>query len=161
MAVYKARQIAAIEEAVMTGRRALKAAQNDDPRVFAHAYVAAGGVQIPGQPAAKDAAQALGRALLESLARNTAPAQENELLRFEWERVQQETEWVRQARDERVVGFRLVLSPAAERDMACAAISKQDHGYGRNLFPRLSIVVLPPQALGSRFVPVSVDEVEC
>lgn len=160
MAGYKARQVAAIEAAVVAGRRALRAAGRYEPLIFAEAFVAAGGVQLPGEPGAESRTATAGQELLRALraGRRDDP---DPLLRRELQRALSETAWAEAAADDRVVGFRLELNPACAADPACDALTKQDHGFGRNLFPKMAVVVLPPQADGSRFVPVTQDEMEC
>lgn len=158
MAAYRARQLAVIRDAIAAGREALRAAASPDARVFAAAYIAAGGVQIPGEPEA-DAATELARRLEASLEAGVRRVDDPHLQR-EIDRAHREVAWVAAQSDDSIVGFHLALPASAMDSPTAEALSHQDHGLGPGVFRKGDIVVLQPDCDGARFTPVTEHEVE-
>jgi hypothetical protein len=159
--VYRARQIAVIRDAVAAGRDALRASDDPSPLLFARAFIAAGGVQIPGQPDADDARDALAERLLRALATDQRRVAGDRDLQRELDRAHAETAWVRAQADDLVVGFRLELPPAAMEGPTAEALSHDNHGLGPGIVRKADIVVLQPDCDGARFYPVTEHEIEC
>ena len=160
MAVFRARQVARIRDAVAAGRRAVRAAGVEDPRVFARAFVAAGGAQVPGDPSEQASAQ-LGERLLAALARGDSPCAADPDLSREISRAVTETRWAMALDDDRVVGFLLDLPAAALENPTVEALAHQSQGLGPGVFRKGDILVLQPECDGARFLPVSVHDIEC
>ncbi len=159
MAEYTAEQVQAIRGAIAKGREAMQRAKGYDPLVFARAYVAHSGVQIPGAPADTTGVETVAKALLAVLAKAEV-ASGDEHLQRELKRVHTEVRWVTLAESEKVVGFYLRLGPAAALEAACRQLLGEDHGLGAAVFPKTRIVVLPAACGDYEFVPVLEDEIE-
>jgi len=158
MAVYKARQLATIREAIAAGRQALRDAASRDPQVFAQAYIAADGVQIPGQPRSEQAAE-LADQLRHCLASGTRRVTDPDLQR-EINRVHQEVQWLDAQYDDSVVGFLLQLPEAALESPTVEALSHQMEGLGPGIFRKADIVVLQPDCDGATFQPLTEHDLE-
>lgn len=158
MAVYKARQVATIRDAIAAGREALRQAESRDPRVFAEAYIAANGVQIPGEPRSERAAD-LARQLRDSLDRGRRRVQDSDLRR-EIERVHQEVQWLDAQYDDSIVGFLLELPESAKESPTVEALSHQMEGLGPGVFRKADIIVLQPDCDGARFSPLTEHDLE-
>lgn len=159
MAVFRARQVARIRDAVAAGREALRRAGDFDPLRFARAFVAAGGPQVPDAP--PEAGEALGERLLRALAAGQRHAADDPDLERELQRVRTEARWAEAQDDDQIVGFLLRLPSAAEDSPTAEALAHQSQGLGPGVFRKGDIVVLQPECDGARFVPVSAHEVEC
>lgn len=159
MAVYRARQVARIREAVNAGRMAVRAAGIADARVFARAFVEAGGAQVPGDPS-EAAAQALGEQLLAALARGEASAADPNLDR-ELKRAQTEAEWAMALDDDRIVGFLLQLPEQALEQPTVEALAHQSQGLGPGVVRKADVVVLQPDCDGAEFIALSDHDIEC
>lgn len=155
---YTPEQISLIREAIAEARAALGAAGRFNALIFAQAFCAHGGVQIPGRPG-DPAANELGAALLRVLAGEQAEGLDADLER-EIERARRETSWAEDAERDDVIGFRLDLPPRALLYPACRELLKADRGLGSAVFRKAEIVVLPPRCDGARFVPVHDYEIE-
>lgn len=158
---YRARQIAAIRDAVSAARQALRSEGRFDPVRFAEVFIAEGGVQIPGRPDEHEAARELGIALREALARGERHHAEDANLQREIRRAVAETCWAEAMEDDTVVGFYLDLPPAALDSPTAEALSHENHGLGPGVFRKADVVVLQPACDGARFIPVREHEIEC
>ncbi len=159
MAVYKARQLATIREAVAAGREALRKQASRDPQVFAQAYIAADGVQIPGQPRSEQA-PGLARRLQDCLTNGVRHVDESDLQR-EIDRVHQEVQWLDAQYDDSVVGLLLELPEAAKDSPTVEALSHQMEGLGPGVFRKADIIVLQPDCDGASFTPLTEHDLEC
>ncbi len=160
MAVFRARQVACIRDAVAAGRRAVRDAGAADPRVFARAFVEAGGPQVPGDPSAA-ASAALGERLLAALSGTTPAPDDDPDLAREMARAMAEAEWALSLDDDRIVGFLLDLPDAALDNPTVEALAHQSQGLGPGVFRKADILVLQPECDGARFLPVSDHDIEC
>ncbi len=160
MAVFRARQVAIIRSAIAAGRAAVRASAEDDVRVFARAFVDAGGAQVPGDPS-EHASAALGERLLSALSAAQTQAPHDPDLQRELDRVHAEAQWARRLDDDHVVGFLLVLPPAALEQPTVEALAHQSQGLGPGVFRKADILVLQPDCDGVRFVPVTDHDIEC
>jgi hypothetical protein len=158
MAVYKARQLATIREAIAAGRQALRDQASRDPQVFAQAYIEADGVQIPGEPRSERAPE-LARRLREALASGVRTVDDRDLQR-EIDRVHQEVQWLDAQYDDAVVGFLLELPEVAKESPTVEALSHQMEGLGPGVFRKADIIVLQPDCDGARFSPVTEHDLE-
>lgn len=157
---YRAKQLARITDAVAAARLEMRRLGRFDPLLFAEVYVRNGGIQIPGQTD-EAAGAALGEALLAAL-RAGRGTSEDPHLRRELQRAFQEAEWTRLSESDRVVGFRVRLSPQAQDNPACEDLIKHSHGLGAGVFRKHEIAVLRPEcADGCGFTPVYADDLEC
>jgi hypothetical protein len=156
---YLSSQIAAIRRAVVRGREDMHRRRSFEPIIFAQTFIAHEGVQIPGNPEAREASAEVARQVLSSLANGTLTSLDPTVAR-EVQRARTEAEWARHAESDKVVGFRLQLAPQAQRSTLCQALLNVDHGLGAAVYRKGEVVVLPPECDGSSFVPVSEDEVE-
>lgn len=158
---YRARQLAAIRDAIAAAREVLRCNGTDDPLEFARAFVAQGGIQVPGRPDDAEAMRALGERVLRAFASGSYHHPEDPDLQREVERVCNETHWVAAMRDDKVVGFFVQLPAHALRSPTVEALSHENRGLGPGVFRKGDIVVLQPECDGARFIAVLEDEVEC
>ncbi|MDN5851110.1 MAG: hypothetical protein L0H63_15990 [Nitrococcus sp.] len=161
MIAYRARQLAAIRDAIAAAREALQCSGADDPLAFAGVFVAQGGIQLPGRPNDAPAMRALGERLLHALASASYHHPEDPDLQREIERAHNEVHWVTAMRDDKVVGFFLQLPTQALRSPTVEALSHENRGLGPGVLRKGDIVVLQPECDGARFVAVLEDEIEC
>ncbi|MCO6439896.1 MAG: hypothetical protein J5I81_02160 [Nitrococcus mobilis] len=161
MVGYRARQLAAIRDAVAAAREALRRNGTDDPLVFAKVFVAQDGIQVPGHPDDGTAMRALGEQLLRALASGRCYRPEDPDLQREIDRVHNEVQWVAAQRDDKIVGFFLQLPAQAKRSPAMDALGHHNSGLGPGVFCKGDIVVLQPECDGARFIAVFEDEIEC
>lgn len=159
MREYTVEQIERIRGAVAEARAALRAQRRYDPLAFARVYVAHDGVQIPGEDPATEGRTRLADALLQALEAGRDAAEDPDLSR-ELARAHNEARWAEAEEADDVVGFRLVLPPAALLERPCREFLKRDRGLGAAVFPKTQVVVLPPGCAGARFVPVREHEIE-
>lgn len=155
MTDYTPEQLSQIRLAVAQGREAMRAAGRFEPLVFARAFVAAGGAQVPGGVGDD---RSLGARLLHALEHGEVAS--DALLAREIERARNEARWAQLAESEAVVGFHLRLPPAALLDPKCRELLKADHGLGAAVFRKAEIVVLPAACDGASFTPVYEHEIE-
>jgi hypothetical protein len=159
MAQYSAEQIRIIKQAMALGRAAMQRSRRYEALIFAEAYVAHGGVQIPGAEGDEVARARIADRLLESLRSGHTGTADQHVLR-EIKRVQAEVRWARLAESDQVVGFHLRLGPAAQLEMACRELLHQDHGLGAAVFPKAQTVVVPVGCEDYEFTPVLEHELE-
>lgn len=155
MTDYTPEQLERIRLAIGAGREAMRLAGRFEPLVFARAFVAAGGVQLPGKPGD---AQSLAARLIHAL--DSGEVSTDPLLTREIERARAEARWAALAEADDVVGFRMELPPAALLDSKCREILKADRGLGAAVFRKAEIVVLPAACDGASFTPVYEHEIE-
>lgn len=160
MAVFRARQVARIREAIASGRQAVRRAGTADARVFARAFVEAGGAQVPGDPSA-EASAALGERLLASLAAGDTGSDTDPALNRELQRAHAEAHWALALDDDRIVGFLLDLPAEALETPTVEAMAHQSQGLGPGVFRKADILVLQPECDGARFIPVTDHDIEC
>lgn len=158
MAVYKARQLATIREAIAAGRDALREQGSRDPQVFAKAYIAADGVQIPGEPKSERRSE-LAEQLRDCLAKGHGRVSDPDLQR-EIDRVHQEVQWLDAQYDDSVIGFLIELPESAKESPTVEALSHQMEGLGPGVFRKADIVVLQPDCDGARFTPLTEHDLE-
>lgn len=159
MAEYTPEQLQILKDAVHAGREAMRRAERYEAPVFAAAFVAHNGVQVPG--ASTDAAvlQILAHHVLRSLRGGRLTSRDRTVMR-EVRRAQAEAQWTRLAQSEQVVGFYLKLGPASQLHTPCLEWLAIDHGLGAAVFPKGRVVVLPPDCEDYEFVPVHEHELE-
>lgn len=160
MAVYRARQVARIREAVSAGRQAVRAAGVADALIFARAFVDAGGAQVPGD-ASEAAGQSLAERLLSALARGQSDAPDDPDLARELQRASTEAQWAMALDDDRIVGFLLELPEAALAQPTVEALAHQSQGLGPGVVRKADVIVLQPDCDGARFIALSEHDIEC
>ena len=153
---YTPEQLERMRLAIAQGREAMRTAGRFEPLIFARAFIAAGGLQIPGTSA--DTAPLAAR-LVQALERDETSGSDA-LLTREIERARGEARWAKLAESDDVVGFHMQLPGAALLDPNCRALLKADHGLGAAVFRKAEIVVLPAACDGARFTPVYEHEIE-
>lgn len=158
---FRARQIAVMERAVARAREVLRDSETPGPAVFARAFVAAGGAQVPGACPDDDAHAALAHRLLRYLDAGWREAGADRDLQRELDRAHRETAWVAAESDDGVVGFYLELPADVLENPVAEAMSHASHGLGPGVFRKADLVVLQPECDGARFVPVREHDIEC
>ena len=156
---YTPEQVTTIRAAIVEGYEAMRQQGKFEPLVFAHAFIGHGGIQIPGKPANEKARRKVAQQLLRSLETGGRTSKDATVVR-EVNRAQMEAQWAAAAVSDKVVGFRITLSPNAQANPNCLAIVGADHGLGEAVFRKLEIVILPPECDGYTITPVLEDEVE-
>lgn len=159
MAQYSAQQIRIIKRAMALGRAAMQRAGRYEPLIFAEAYVAHDGVQIPGAEGENPVRTRVADRLLQSLRGGHRETADTDVAR-ELKRVQAEVRWARLAESDQVVGFHLRMGPAAQLESACRELLYQDHGLGAAVFPKAQTVVVPVGCEDYEFTPVLEHELE-
>lgn len=157
MSDYTPEQTDRIRLAIAEGREAMHRTGQFHPLAFARAFVAAGGLQIPGVADIGETQQ-LADQLLQVIAQGGSS--NHPVLRRELERAHNEARWAQAAQVDEVIGFRLELAPAALLDRSCRQALKADRGLGSAVFRKAEIVVLPAACEGARFFPVYAHEIE-
>lgn len=155
---YTDAQVAEIRAAIAEARAVMRARAEFSPLQFALAFIAHGGVHVPGEPRGL-AAETLASELIASLETGRLVRNDPHLAR-EVLRAHTEAQWAEAAESDSVVGFRLELSAAAQAHPICRGIAKVDRGLGAHVFRKAEIAVLPPACDGARFTAVREDEVE-
>ncbi|MDN5869704.1 MAG: hypothetical protein L0H73_03120 [Nitrococcus sp.] len=161
MLAYRARQLAAIRDAIAAARAELQRSGAEGALAFARIFVAQGGIQLPGRPNEAPAMRALGERLLQALASASYHHPEDADLQREIERARNEVRWLAAMRDDKVVGFFLQLPTQALSAPSVEALSHENRGLGPGVFRKGDIVVLQPECDGARFIAVLEDEIEC
>lgn len=159
MAQYTAEQVRTIKQAIAQGRAAMQRAGRYEALIFAEAYSAHGGIQIPGADADAAVRVRVADQLLQSLRSGHAAAVDEHVLR-EIKRVHEEVRWARLAESDQVVGFYLRMGPASQLENACRELLHQDHGLGAAVFPKAQTVVVPVGCEDYEFTPVLEHELE-
>lgn len=159
MSGYTVEQVRLIRAAVAAGRDAMRVRGKFDPAVFAQAFIENGGIQIPGQIGAEGECRRVAAEVLRAL-EQARPTSTDGIVAREIQRARSEARCGEAAQSDSVVGFRLELSESAKRHAACQALASMDRGLGAAVFPKEEVVVLPPEADGSIFIPVREDEIE-
>ena len=159
MSGYTSDQLERIKHAVAQAREAMRHARRYEAIVFAQAFIASGGIQIPGQSVTDPMQERVARSVLASL-RDQRHASDDATVRREIKRAYEEARWVSAAQSDRVVGFLLQLGPGAVGFPECRELLGRNHGLGAAVFPKAQIVVLPPECVDYEFTPVLEDEVE-
>lgn len=156
MSDFTPEQLDRMRLAIAQAREAMRAADRFEPLVFARAFIAADGLQVPGE--STDTAPLAAR-LLQALEHDEA-GDADPLLTREIERARREARWAKLAESDDVVGFHMQLPGVALLDPKCRALLKADHGLGAAVFRKAEIVVLPAACDGARFTPVYEHEIE-
>lgn len=159
MAQYSAEQIRIIKQAMALGRVAMQRTGRYEALIFAEAYVAHDGVQIPGSEDDDAARTRVAHRLLESLRSGHTATSDVHVMR-EIKRVQVEVRWAQLAESDRVVGFHLRMGPAAQLESACRELLHRDQGLGAAVFPKAQTVVVPAGCEDYEFTPVLEHELE-
>lgn len=154
---FSSEQTARIRSAVLRSREALWATGEYDPLVFARAFIAHGGVQIPG--AAVPAGAGLAAAILEALRGGGEEATDEHVAR-EAHRARTETRWAQAAAAASTVGFVIALGAHSGENPACQALLARDYGLGAGVVPKEHVVVFPPACYDYTCTPVREDEIE-
>lgn len=158
MSAYTPDQIKIIRHAVAAGRDAARRQHDYSPLVFARAYVAHGGVQLPGDGDEPRRAL-LAQRLLDLLEQGKGHTDDADLQR-ELHRVRTEARWAEATLSDKVVGFRLQLSGEALNRPECLTLLGTDRGLGAAVFRKGEVVVLPVGCSDAAFIPVVEDEIE-
>lgn len=156
---FTPQQATAVREAIRRAREAMHEAARYEPLVFARAFVASGGVQIPGPAEDRGRAQDVAGRVLAVLSGAAQHEDDPDVLR-EVHRAHVESRWARAAGDADVVGFWLELGSDAASNPLCRALLGEDHGLGGGVFPKTYILVVPPCCTDYDYVPVRDQEVE-
>jgi hypothetical protein len=159
MSGYTVEQVRLIRAAVAAGRDAMREQGKFEPAVFAAAFIEHGGIQIPGEVGAADKDRQVAVEVLRTL-EQARPTSTDGTVAREVRRARSEASGAAAAESDSVVGFRLELSAAGRRHPACQALASMDRGLGAAVFRKEEVVVLPPEADGSTFIPVREDEIE-
>lgn len=159
MAEYTPEQLQRLRHAVHAGREAMRQAGRYEPLVFAAAFIAHHGVQVPGASNEAALQQILAHHVLSSLRRGRLTSRDRTVMR-EVKRAQVEAQWTRLAQSDHVVGFYLKLGPVSRLHAPCLEWLGADNGLGAAVFPKGRVVVLPPECEDYEFVPVHEHELE-
>jgi len=155
---YTPEQIAIIRNAVREGRLALATGERA-PRVFASAFLRAGGLQCPGRTLEREQRRRLeGRIMAivnqrDSGEPEAAPAQA--MIDREVTRIHDEYERFQAMMQPDLAGYRLRIDPATSDPGACRRFAAMDiFGMGAGIIPPHEIVVLPPCCDGAHWEPL-------
>jgi len=155
---YTPEQINVIRRAIAEAHEVMRQQQRFDALVFARAFVAHGGIQIPGDPENHKACQQVAQALIHQL--KTGVSADDPTVQREVHRARTQAHWCAAATSDKIVGFRVTLSPAAQNNPECLALIGMDHGLGSAVIRKGEVLVVPPVCDGYAITPVQEDEVE-
>ncbi|MCB1859690.1 MAG: hypothetical protein KDI63_15560 [Gammaproteobacteria bacterium] len=145
---YTPQQILSIRSAIREGRRALM--QSDGhPRVFASAFIRAGGLQLPGAELDRETRLRLETHIMVNVNGRESGGDETPLHRAlidrEVHRIFNEADLLRAMMNPGLVGFRLVVDKTIPNWEFCERYAALDaFGLGPGVVPPHEILVLPP-----------------
>lgn len=155
---YSTEQSAVIRAAIQAGRNALANGERA-PRVFASAYLRAGGLQQPGGELDQETRRRIeGRimAIINQRGSNAPEAPEIQaLIDREVGRIHDEFERFQASMHPELAGYRLKLGATVADRQACRRFARIDiFGLGPGIIPPNEIVVLPPCCDGASWEPI-------
>jgi hypothetical protein len=156
---YTPEQINAIRLAIAEAHATMRQQRRFEPLVFAQAFIAHGGIQIPGEPDNLGECKRLAQSVILSLEAGR-PVREDANLAREIRRTQIQARWCKSAESDKVVGFRLDFDEDTLKNPNCLALLGIDHGLGTAVTRKGQILVLPPECDGYTITPVLEDEIE-
>ena len=155
---YTTPQIDAIRQALKSGRHAMMQS-GESPRLFASAYIRAGGLQLPGGTLDPETLRRVESRIMVAVNGQRTEASESPaieaMIAREIERIRGEVERFQLMMHPTLRGFR--LEPAdgmGDRDACQRFLDLDAYGLGRGVVPAHEIVVLPPCCDGVRWIPL-------
>ena len=145
---YTPLQITAIREAIRKGREALMRG-GGDPRLFASAFIRAGGLQQPGAELDRESRRRMEIHIMANLNGRHTEAGEapgiRATIRRELARILGEVERFRAMKHPHLIGFRLRIDKRSPARTVCERYARLDaFGLGSGVVPPHEVVVLPP-----------------
>ncbi|HEB94999.1 MAG TPA: hypothetical protein ENI96_01045 [Sedimenticola thiotaurini] len=155
---YSPDQSAQIRAAIEAGRRALSIGERS-PRVFAAAYLRAGGLQQPGgelDPETRRRVEGRIMAIINQRGgRSREPAPIQAMIEREVARIYDEFDRFQTSTHPDLTGYRLRIGRDVADPAACHRFARIDlFGMGPGVIPPNEIVVLPPCCDGAVWEPV-------
>ena len=145
---YTPKQIFIIRNAIEKGRNAM-AIFGNNAETFAKAFIAADGIQVPGEQLDKAVQKRINDYVLKSLTGKlpfiNEPSWVIDIIGREVDRVQSEVTQAILRAQNHVAGFSFAFSENVTDKEFCSRIASTDlYGLGPGIFPKDEIVVLPP-----------------
>jgi hypothetical protein len=159
---YTPQQVQAIREAIRKGREAF--IRNDEhPRIFASAFIRAGGLQLPGEELDPETRLRMEIHVMANINGRYSGADEPPRIRAaikrEVTRIYDEVERFRLTLHAHVLGFQLKIDRRVAHRGCCKRYTKLDaYGLGPGVIPPQEIVVLPPCCDGIHWIPIYEQE---
>ena len=159
---YTPQQVSAIREAIRKGREAF--VRNDQhPRIFASAFIRAGGLQLPGEELDHETRRRIEIHIMANINGRFSGADEPPRIRAaikrEVTRIYDEVERFRATMHYHLVGFQLTIDKRVANRACCEPYTKPDaYGLGPGVIPPQEIVVLPPCCDGIHWKPIFEEE---
>lgn len=155
---YTPQQISAIQAAIRKGRQALMRC-DEHPRIFASAYIRAGGLHLPGDGLDKETRRRMEVHIMANINGRHVKIEERPRVRVaihrEVARIFGEVERFRAMKHPHLVGYRLVVDNQVADHVLCKRYTRFDaFGLGPGVVPPHEIVVLPPCCDGVIWKPV-------
>lgn len=159
---YTPEQSAVIRKAIREGRLALATGERA-PRVFASAFLRAGGLQRPGGTLDQETRRRIeGRIMAIINQRDSGdpePAAMQRMIDREVTRIHDEYQRFQAMMQPNLAGYRLRIGPATADALACQRFAGVDiFGMGPGVIPPHEIVVLPPCCDGVHWEPLYDEE---
>ncbi|MCB1760232.1 MAG: hypothetical protein KDI68_10705 [Gammaproteobacteria bacterium] len=155
---YSTQQTEAIRQAIRAGRHALM--QNgESPRMFAAAYIRAGGLQLPGGTLPSDTRRRVESRIMVAVGGRSSDSRESAaieaLIAREIARILGEVQRFHLMMHPKLHGFRLEIPEHASQRKPCLRFLALDaYGLGPGVVPAHEIVVLPPCCDEVRWIPL-------
>ena len=155
---YTPQQIAAIRSAIRKGRQALMEGERH-PRVFASAFIGAGGLHLPGEAMDRHTRLRMEIHILANINGRHCGADEEpriySAIRREVARIFSEYERFQVMMTPHLVGYQLIVDEKGLNQAICKPYVKLDaFGLGPGVIPPHEVVVLPPCCVNIRWKPL-------
>jgi hypothetical protein len=159
---YTPQQVMAIREAIRKGREAF--IRNDEhPRIFASAFIRAGGLHLPGEELDRETRLRMEIHIMANINGRFSGTDEPPRIRAsiqrEVTRIYDEVERFRVLMHAHPIGYRLTIGKKVAKRACCERYTKLDiYGLGPGVVPPQAIVVLPPCCDGIHWEPIYEEE---
>lgn len=155
---YTPQQIVVIQAAIKRGRQALMRC-DEHPRIFASAFIRAGGLQLPGNKLDREIRRRMEIHIMTSINGRHSKIKEGPRIRAaihrEVARIFSEAERFQAMKHPHLVGYHLVIDDQVADHVLCKRYTNFDaFGLGPGVVPPHEIVVLPPCCDGINWKPV-------
>ena len=155
---YTTQQISVIQDAIRKGRQALMRC-DEHPRIFASAFIRAGGLNLPGNDLDRETRRRMEIHIMASINGRHRKIEEGprirEAIHREVARIFGEFERFQVMKQPHLVGYHLSIDDQVAEHVLCKRYTRFDaFGIGPGVVPPHEIVVLPPCCDGIHWKPV-------
>jgi hypothetical protein len=145
---YSPQQLSAIRAAIKKGRQALMLGDGH-PRIFASAFIRAGGLHLPGDDLDRETRRRMEIHIMANINGRHSGADEEPRIRVaihrEVGRIYSEVERFQVMMHPHLIGYQLIIDAQDPVNVVCERYTRLDaFGLGPGIVPPHEIVVLPP-----------------